>query len=262
MGLEYYAGDVEKDKFKISPSQLSSFFNDSAEWFRKNVTKDEVFEGNTNTVLGTVVHYFAECYANNKKPNIIEIEDFINSYNDNPEVDVSEVKKNYKGMVDVLKSEYLEKSMTPTEVEPFIKYELEPGFVVAGSVDARIGKTVVDYKTCKVKPSGMDKHRLQLMTYAYIYSKLGIDIEKIRVVYVQRATKTLPPRIWEFEEEVTFFDFNWIEEQLKIVSGSLKLYQQYPHLKDILFRDNPTSMFKKREKGNLVDRGTRKPFGG
>ncbi|MMZ69762.1 hypothetical protein D1872_326630 [compost metagenome] len=81
------------------------------------------------------------------------------------------------------------------------------------------------------------------MLYAYIYNMNGIEINKVQIVYVQRKTKTIPPRVWEFIEEITEEEKQLIEKIIYQVYKRLKLVEEDEELVDIIFRANPLALY-------------------
>ena len=64
---EYYAGEDViaedhggSDFVKISPSQAADFFSSTRQWYGQTLLGEAGFEGSDSTILGTIVHYFAE----------------------------------------------------------------------------------------------------------------------------------------------------------------------------------------------------------
>ena len=65
----------EEGAHKISPSQIDTFFSYPKLYYQENIEKKEPeFQGNTNTVLGTIVHWICEQVALDNKID----RDFIN----------------------------------------------------------------------------------------------------------------------------------------------------------------------------------------
>jgi len=245
--IGYYSGinELPEGNRKISPSGLGGFFNDSAEWYRRNIEKSDLFEGNTSSVTGTIVHHLAECYVSGSEPDYEMIEKYLEEHIDNKDVDLDEVRSLYPVMYEALEREYLSKMSEPIEIEKFLHYELVPGFSVGGSVDRLEPRTVVDYKTVGKKPTGLKTYRLQLLVYAWLYTKIGVPIDTIKVVAIQRPTKTLPSRVWVLEEIITEADLMYIETMMKTLASCIKMAQDNFLMKDLLFRENPMSMFAK-----------------
>ena len=110
----------------------------------------------------------------------------------NTDVDVDEVRAQYKLMGETLVNQYVLQNK-PYRVEEFVSHEMYPGIFPSGSCDAVDGSDhsacIVDYKTysSKTKPKAIPMgYKYQLLIYAYIYREMGVHIDRIRLVYVNR----------------------------------------------------------------------------
>ena len=151
-------GFLPEGAFRISASGFNGFMGYPHNWFRENVLGEQGFTGNTASVIGTCVHFIAECVGKGEQPDVEQIEQYITNqetddYGDlNLDVDVHEVRAQYQLMGETLVNQYVLPNM-PTEVEPFVSYELQPGYFPSGSIDALQGTKdskstmVIDYKT-------------------------------------------------------------------------------------------------------------------
>ena len=97
--------DIPKDAFRISPSQISRFFDNTNEWYREFLLGEEGFTGNTATALGNCVHAAAEMFAKEGVVHYDQIEKYISDLKG--DYDTSHIKSQYTGMVDVILSNYL-----------------------------------------------------------------------------------------------------------------------------------------------------------
>jgi CRISPR/Cas system-associated exonuclease Cas4 (RecB family) len=252
--LDYYDGrdHLPKDiKLRISPSSFNTFMSKPHEWYRQQILGEDKFEGNTSSVLGTVVHYVAECYAKGESVNKDEIEDYINSFEDNDEVDITVVRQNYKSMAEVLVNGYI-MSNKPTEVEKFLTVDLGDGVYLGGSVDNLTGTMVVDYKTynSKSKPKSIPLgYKYQLLLYALMYIESGVDIDRVRLVYVNRhidggisektgkPLKSYPPEVTVLTETVTNEDIDFIVDVVTMCKETYLASLKHPELTHLLYRD-------------------------
>jgi len=158
------------------------------EWYREQILKEGGFEGNTASVIGTLTHYIAEKVAKSEPINQVEISRYVNTFSGNEDVDTSVILASYKPMAERLVNDYVLKNM-PEVVEDFVAYDFGDGVWLAGSVDAFDNGCIIDYKTynSKTKPKSIPMgYRYQLLIYAYIYTKLGHEVDRIRLVYVNR----------------------------------------------------------------------------
>jgi len=238
--------ELHKDaKFKISPSQIASFFDYPSVWYKQEVLGEKQFKGNTATVLGTTVHYVAEKYAEaimTKQPldvDALELEITKDLEElDNSDVDKEEVLSLYQMMSEELINQYLS-SNTPTQIEYQTVAEVGEGIYVGGSVDNRTNGTITDYKSATTKPRTEKiawNHFIQLMAYAWSDKQKGILTERIRIVYVVRPTKTLPVRVFTVTQQITAKDWKAIEDVLTIISDTMLLVKEKPELAYLLFK--------------------------
>lgn len=258
-GAETKAFRAIPGNFVLSPSGVGKFYDNPAEWWsdRNGVI---TFDGNTNTVLGNAVHAAIDQYWDiGTIPTEEEVKDWIETryarqileivevYGKKKfKVDPDEVLKHYASMVNVFINEYASIYPKPDKREFSINTELQENIIIAGTLDGfeEDRGVVIDYKTTGKKPSEMSKgHKYQMATYAFAMIAKGYNVETLRVVYIQKQTKTLPPRLHIFEEEVTdelLFEVMRIQENMK---KSINVVGEHPEYEDIIFRDNPLSMW-------------------
>lgn len=244
-------GVLPEGAFRISPSQFNTFMTKPHEWYREQILREVGFTGSTSSVLGTIVHYIAECVGKDEIPDKDEINNYINNFEKDEEVDCQVVRDNYLLMAETLVNDYVLKNK-PTEVEPFVKYELQEGYFPSGSIDAIYGDCIVDYKTynSKTKPKKIPlNYKYQLLIYAYICRKNNKDINRIRLVYVNRnidggvsvktgkPLKSYPPEVTVLTEQITNDDMEFIESLLNLCIETVKKYRESPELAYLLFRD-------------------------
>ena len=228
--------------FRISPSSVSKFFEYPRSWWGENFLDEPGFTGNTSTVIGTITHHLAELAANGLDTSTVEddVEQYLSTITH--ECDKDEVRTYWSDMASIL----VDSCVVDTRyhsTEQFIFHKLLPGVYIAGTYDAIVynnqGELVLrDYKTSSVKPSCIPNHyRMQLYAYAYILRSRGIDIKHIELCYVTRATKTLPPRYFNFTEPVTGEGIVKIEDQLLVIAHSVDTWQKNPELRWALAQD-------------------------
>lgn len=248
--FEYNSGStLPADAFRISPSQISKFFDSTTQWYREFLLGEEGFTGNTSTELGQVVHAAAEMYV---KEGVVHY-DQINNYIDSLPEDIEKqfIRDQYPGMVDTLLSQYLSTNI-PSKAELFLSAEISPGIYAAGTLDSIIGNTIVDYKTTSSKspPNRLSRpYWFQQLTYAYIARKNGYNINRIRLVFVTtnemnrfsektgKQLKDYPSTVSVVNYEITDLDMEIIENTLNLVADSVKLWREEPHLHYLLAQD-------------------------
>ena len=248
---------IPEDTFRISPSQISKFFDSTNEWYRTMLLNEEGFQGNTATYLGTVVHAAAETFLTNGSINEEAINNYIMSIN-NPEVDIITIDEQWPIMAEAL-TNYLSTEFVPIspECEQFVVAEVMPKVVVGGSIDLyskNLGGTITDYKTM----GSLDKARLpksfpraywfQQLTYAWALRKNGKPVNYVQLVYVTRnntgryndkgkALKDYPTQIHVLKEPVTDESLDIIEGVLKLIAESVTLWKSNPEYRHLLAQD-------------------------
>jgi len=258
--LDYDDGKtyLPEEAFRISPSSFNRFISQPHTWFAEQVLGEGTFEGSTSTVIGTIVHYVAEAVANGEHPSKKEILQYMDNHADVEDVDIDTVIKDYPIMAETLVNDYVLQNI-PTKAEDFVKYHLGGGVWVAGTVDAYDNGTIVDYKTynSKSKPRSIPMHyKYQLLIYAYIYSKLGYEADRIRLVYINRPIdggisektgkplKSYPPEVTVLNEEITKEDLQFIESVLFLCRDTYLKAKEDESLVYLLYKDYRLKDFK------------------
>lgn len=228
--------------FKISPSQAANFFSSTRQWYGENLLDEPGFEGSDSTILGTIVHYFAEQASLKIRPT--DPDKLVSDYLDSQSVtDRSEILSLWRDMSNTLIQGCIHGQRPPIATELFMFHKLLPGIYVAGTTDAitDLGNgsvSIRDYKTASTKPSGIPyNYRLQAHIYAFLATKAGYTVSQIELQYVTRPTKTLPCRHFEFIEPFTPDDLQKVEGQLKLIAHSVQTWQQQPELRYLLAQD-------------------------
>lgn len=256
--LDYYdgSGDLPENGFRISASSFNSFMSYPHQWYREKVLGESGFDGNTASVIGTCVHYIAEMVGQGLPVEKDEIEQYITNQSDNPEVDCDIVRDQFPVMAERLVNDYLQENL-PYRVEEFIQCQIG-NFFPSGSCDAVTGSDesacIVDYKTynSKTKPKSIPlSYKYQLLIYAYIYTKTGVTVDRIRLVYVNRPVdgtyisdktgkmcgKIHPPEVTVLTESIDQDDLDFIESLLNLCAETTQLALDKPELAYMLFRD-------------------------
>jgi CRISPR/Cas system-associated exonuclease Cas4 (RecB family) len=141
-------------------------------------------------------------------------------------------------MASALVNEYLAHNI-PTEVEQSLVSEIKDGVYLGGTCDSLTNDIIVDYKNVATKPK-TDKipwnYYIQLMAYAYLYRAKGVDINRLRIVYTVRPTKTMGVRVFVVDHQVTQSDWQAIEDVLTLIADSYLLAQAKPEYTHLLFK--------------------------
>ena len=258
--LKYYNGDnmIPKDcKHKISPSQFSKFINKQWQWYREQILKEEGFTYSTSSVIGSVVHFIAEQVAKGDEIDKASIEDYIDSHAENDDFNSDTVRNSYPVMAEVLVNDYvMENRSQYLEVEPFKIVPLGKKYYLGGSLDAIQGTRddclIVDYKTynSKSKPKSIPSYyKHQLLVYAYLLSKLGFTVSRVRLVYINRQIdggisektgkplKSYYPEVTVLTESIDSDDFDFIEGQINLCIDTCEASDKYPELRSVIWHD-------------------------
>lgn len=248
---EYYDGsDVleadhgSNDYFRISPSGASKFFSQTTQWCRENLLGEQGFNGSTATILGTIVHFFAECAAKGERPK--DPDQVVSDYLDAQtiEFDREEVETHWKDMANVLNTEAVfpvQKRIHSTE--EFIYHKVIDGVYVAGTYDALLDNgngtyRIRDYKTAAKKPSSFSyDYKVQSLIYAWVMRQKGVNVTEIELQYVVKPTKTLPVRNVEFKHVITEEDMDFIENVIHLIADHVKTWKEKPELRYLLAQD-------------------------
>lgn len=241
---DYIEVELPEDAiFKISPSSIAKFFEYPVIWFKEQILGEKEFTDSTATVLGKIVHHIGECYAKNENVTKEEISKYITKYKFRTDVNTKEIELQYPDMGNALVNEYISKHK-PIEVEKSMYAKVKEGIYVGGTAD-NITKSsteslmVVDYKTTSTKPK-TDKipwnYYIQAMAYAWMLKQQGLEVDRIRIVWIVKPTKTLPVRIFKVTQIINEKDYQAIEEVLEIIADTILLSKSNPELNYLLFK--------------------------
>ena len=247
---EYYAGeDViaedngSTDFFKLSPSSLAKFFTNTREWYGETLLGETYFTSSDSTILGTIVHYFAEQASLRLKPENPDklVADFLSTQKvESP----AEIQALWKDMSNELIKGCIHGHPKPLATEQFMFHKLLPGIYVGGTTDAIVDLgngtvSIRDYKTASTKPSGISyAYRLQAHIYAFLATHyLGHKVSQIELQFVTRPTKTLPCRHFSFTEPFTEENLATITDQLQLIAESVDFWNKNPDLRYLLAQD-------------------------
>ncbi|MEE8598863.1 MAG: PD-(D/E)XK nuclease family protein [Dehalococcoidales bacterium] len=254
--LDYSSSPMpETGVFKISPSAFAKFVERPHTWYREQILKENVFEYNTASVLGTIVHYCAEKVAKNEEVDIDEIEKYIGKWSPNDDYDPNIVKAQYIGMAERLVNDYVIDRQY-LEVETQFHALLKNEFYVAGTPDAMEGTKddclLCDYKSysSKTKPKTIPMHyKYQLLVYAWMLRQCGYTVTRIRLIYINRhiegeisektnkRMKSYPPEVTVLTETISEEDIAFIEGLLMLCVDSCLASDDHPELNHVIWHD-------------------------
>lgn len=254
--LEYVPTKTKNEgDFRISPSAFAEFITHPYKWYRSQVLEEKEFQYSTSTVIGTCVHYCAEQIAKDIPVDVKVINEYIDSLERHEDYDPQVVKDSYIAMAETLVNDYVNENSF-LHVEHAVVSEVSKGFCIAGQADAIQGTPedamLVDYKTynSKTKPKSIPIHyRYQLLVYAYGLSKMGIKVNRIRLVFVNRhidggvsektgrPLKSYPPEITVLTEVIEDDSLVFIKSMLDLAVESVEAAKKHPELTHVIFHD-------------------------
>ena len=254
--LAYVPAEVPEDCIiRLSPSSIGMFTERPWQWYRQNVLGLDKFEYNTSSVFGTVVHNCAELLALDKKVDPQDIENYINSFEDKEDYCKDTVHKEWYAVAKTLVNGYT-RGRPVVAAEMQVCMPLGDGVYVAGTCDLIEGTkedaTLTDYKTynSKVAPKSFNLgYKLQLLTYALILRKQGINVTRIRNVYINRPIdggisektgkplKSYPPTITPLTHVIEPEDLEYAQSMLDLWKDTYLTGLKYPELLHIIYHD-------------------------
>jgi len=254
--FSYYDGsDVLPDgAIRISPSQLSKFFDQTSEWWRTQILgEDALFTGSTATHLGTAVHAAAHMYHETKNVDQDIVANYIDSLSDD-EIDTDVIHRQWPTMATRLIQDFVS-SAPIVHAERFVHFEIAPNIFVSGSIDAMTANDIIDYKTmgsldkARVPTTFSRPYYFQQLTYAWILNKLGESRQFMKLVYVSRDNtgrvsertgkplKDYPSEVNILTEPITVENLDFIDQVLHLVADSIQYYQKNPDSLYLLAQD-------------------------
>ena len=205
--------------------------------------------------MGNAIHSAIDAYWHDDEVTIEDVENWVKiryskqltemagfdkQGNPIPKVDLDFVLSNFPPMFEAWKHEYAGMYPKPDLTESALELKISDDMMVAGTMDGYEAErgVVIDYKTCGRKPSSIsESHKIQLMAYATM-AKQTYEVGTIRVVYIQRPTKTLPARIHVMDHDIT--DDDWISaaHDIELMAETWRLVEENPQLAPLVFRPN------------------------
>ena len=244
--------DIPEGAFKISPSQLSKFFSDTPQWYREHVLEeDSAFTGNTNSMLGNCVHGLAEMRYTEGAVDHHKVEEYLSTITD-PEIDLNYIRQQYGVMADCLLDNVVDRLPAGGKAEPFLWYEVIPGYGVGGSLDMLQAEEIRDYKTTGAMspPKSIPRsYWFQQMSYVWLAKKHGYNIKRFVLDYIThnnvgrispvtgKPMKDYPTTHTPLVHEVTDTDLEIIDNTLRLVSESVKAFKEKPEISYLLAQD-------------------------
>ena len=212
----------------LRASSVRKFFETPDLWYKNHILKEDTFEGNTSTYLGSVIHKFAEAYYSLEDWSVYDILEKAPEH-----VDKNIILKEYKPMCAALEEKYLQQHK-PDLTEHYMKKE-DGNFIFQGTCDAFENGVLIDYKTSAKPKKKIDEYSQQLNIYAYLMSLTGREVHTIRVVNILRATKTISPRVNVLECKANVKEG---QELTNFMIRKTKLGMNNPEFLELIFSPN------------------------
>lgn len=242
---------------KISPSKFSTFITKKHQWYREVILEEGGFKGSTSSVIGTIVHYIAECVATRKDIDKAAIYEYVESNKHLEDYCADTVLGSFEAMASVLVNDYVLPNMDNyLEVEYRASASIGEGIYASGSLDVLEGTKddccIVDYKTynSKTKPKVIPaNYKYQLLVYAFILKANGYNPSRIKLVYVNRhidggvsektgkPLKSYYPEVTVLVESITDEDLDFIGSVLELCKDSLIAGEEHPELLHVIWND-------------------------
>ena len=234
-----YNNIQEEGKFRISPSSFGSFYDNPILWYKKQVLKTDRFEGNTNTVIGTLLHARIGSYWSNIKIDTDIEKEYLSRFINNAEVDEWKVYEEVNKLWEII-PEYITQ-IKPIAVERETRFDIpNTNYILAGTIDYELFDALGDIKTTSTTPKQIKvSHKQQLYLYLISDTYSGKELKKyIEVIYI---VKTKVPKIVVLREEVDIEFFNYMKDEVKNLIRRIEMCKEDESLIPILFYNNLNS---------------------
>ncbi len=255
--LDYVSTPIPEDGiFKISPSAFAKFVERPHVWYREEVLNEDKFEYSTASVLGSIVHYCAECVGQGWDVDTDEIEKYISKWTPNEDYDPQIIRDQYTCMAETLVNDYVLTRPDFLKIETSHYALVKDCFYAAGTLDILEGTKgdcmISDYKTysSKTKPRAIPQHyKYQLLVYAWVLTQLGYTVNRIRLIYVNRhiegeisektkkRMKSYPPEVTVLTETIGQEDLDFIQGLLELCVDSCLAGHEHPELVHVIWHD-------------------------
>lgn len=247
---ENYKDLIPNGALKISPSMIAKFFDRKWEWFANEVKGEVTFLGNTSTFLGTIVHRIAEEFIKTRNVNKQALLDYIASI-DELVADKDFILAQYKPMGEALINHLISNGI-PNESEKVLATKISANTYLAGTIDAILGDTIIDFKTTSKTTPDVTipmHYKYQLLSYAYLARANGIDISRLSIIWITnnitgrvsektgKPLKDYPARCEQIYYVITPEDMEFIDSCIKLIAETYEYYLKHKELAYILYSD-------------------------
>lgn len=239
MGLKYNDIKVSDGRFKLSPSAFSMFGGNPSKWYKEQVLKQGDFRGNTNTVVGTIIHNRIEEWFNGIPSDLNKEDEYMQQFSDVGEFDVWEANNQVDSLWEVVK-EQIGTWDKPTKMEQEVVFDIpDSNVTIAGTYDYLRGTTIGDYKTTSRSEKSIKiSHKIQLACYIIALRANGVTVTDWEITYM---VKTKTPKVIVIKEPIDEGFVKETKQEIKDMVKRLKMLSEAPELSRILFPNNRNS---------------------
>lgn len=243
MSLEYNDIKIE-GKIRIGASSFPLFYENPKSFYKNQILKQNNFRGNTNTVIGSLIHSRIEHYWQGIPHNEDDEFNYVTQYKDLPEVNEWEVYSQVDKIWEMLQTEII-RIPKPSEIEVAVLFEIPNSdkYFIGGSYDYLRGNVIGDLKTTSTSQKSIKvSHRQQILFYELCRRLDGKPkCDTMEVIYI---VKTKVPKLIVLQEPITEDDILYIKTEIKNMITRLELVDNNPDLVDVIFFHNSNSYLK------------------
>lgn len=235
--------DIKIDgKIRLSPSSFCNFYESAGNWYKTQILKDNEFTGNTNTVVGTIIHARLGAYWSGVKVDSDTELEYISQYDANPEVDCWKVADDVDRLFEAICEEHSEFLRDkPEEVEQSLQFEIpDSEYFIGGTFDYRRKNVLGDIKTISTTPKAIKfNHKFQLYTYEMLRRLNDMtECDTIEVLYIVKLKK---PKAVIIQEPIDEEFMEYVKTEYKKMVVRLDMCKDNEDLAELMFPNNPNS---------------------
>lgn len=231
-------------KIRLGASSFANFYENPKAWYKNQILKDNDFKGNTQTVIGSLIHKRLELYWKGLPYDSDKEFEYVTQFKDLPEVNEWEVYNTVDKIWEMLQTELIG-IYKPTEMEVPIIFEIPTSdkYFIGGSYDYARDNVLGDIKTTSSTQKTIKvSHRQQILFYELCRRLEGKPkCDTMEVMYI---VKTKVPKLVIIQEPITDDDIQYIKTEIKNMITRLDLVDKHPELLDVIFFHNSNSYLK------------------
>jgi len=238
--FEYDDIQIE-NKIRFSPSSFANYYENPYYWYKTQVMKENDFKGNTNTVIGTIIHArLASMWLGMDYDTDVEV-DYISKYDDNVEVDCWKIADT---VTDIWNAILENKDILPKAdvIEQSVSFEIPNSeYFIGGTFDYLYGSTIGDIKTIATTPKQIKfNHKFQIYLYllALRMNKQHLDLNTIEVIYI---VKTKKPKVVVLSEPIDDEFLSYVKDEVKKMIKRLEICKENQEMIELMYPTNPNS---------------------